>query len=431
MRASSRPGTAMTGIFSEADSQISRPRTAESNVIEESNDRHSVGEEENTDDESSDNEDSASKHDSRDDEANGAEKVNEDSNADDDAAESVVTEDINASIDKVVIDELANEDEESVASSISTRSYDDKYRDPDWGTWTSPEGAKWEGYLVDNNFDPKGHDGHSGITGRFFTVDKYNETFDGDLYERNPARQRACIDLMMGQLILATGSMGRNTGRVVWKWPVGKYMTANGKMTKCMDMEFICFPMGLHLKVSTLTVSGRDTEIMSVLMEKYTTAVFGQTNGMGLDEWYMQTMEDTKANFMKINAMEKARFMSHFIQMKNQECVLPNRTPTWYRDREEFKETYIGTWVNDRMDGTSLYLVDQPTGFVLKRKGFWERGVRMKWVYTFPYQEATDYFCNLLKDPQMYRQAYGMSVVQKNFHTCRMELTHKIVALSL
>ena len=37
----------------------------------------------------------------------------------------------------------------------------------------------------------------------------------------------------------------------------------------------------------------------------------------------------------------------------------------------------------------------------------------MKWVYTFPYAEATDYFCNLLKDPQMYRQAYGMSVVQK------------------
>ena len=31
----------------------------------------------------------------------------------------VVTEDINASIDKVVIDELTSEDEESVASSIS------------------------------------------------------------------------------------------------------------------------------------------------------------------------------------------------------------------------------------------------------------------------------------------------------------------------
>ena len=117
----SRPGTAMTGIFSEADSHMSRPRTAESNVIEESNEQHSVGEEENTDDESSANEDSASKHDSRDDEANGAEKVNEDSNADDDAAESVLSEDINTSIDNVVIDELANEDEESVASSISTR----------------------------------------------------------------------------------------------------------------------------------------------------------------------------------------------------------------------------------------------------------------------------------------------------------------------
>merc|ERR1712054_758159 len=92
---------------------------------------------------------------------------------------------------------------------------------------------------------------------------------------------------------------------------------------------------------------------------------------------------------------------------------LPNGTPTWYRDRIDFKETYIGTWENDLMDGTSVYLVDQPTNFVLKRHGFWERGVLMKWVYTFPYAEATDYFCNLLKDPQMYRQAYGMSVIQK------------------
>ena len=130
----------MTGIFSEADSHISRPRTAESNVIEESNEQHSVGEKENTDDESSDNEDSASKHDSGDDEGNGVERVHEESSADHNAAESVLTEDINASIDNVVIDELANMDEESVASSISTRSYDEKYRDPDWGTWTSPEG---------------------------------------------------------------------------------------------------------------------------------------------------------------------------------------------------------------------------------------------------------------------------------------------------
>jgi hypothetical protein len=35
--------------------------------------------------------------------------------------------------------------------------------------------------MVDNNFDPKGRDGHSGISGRFFTVDRYNETYDGDL----------------------------------------------------------------------------------------------------------------------------------------------------------------------------------------------------------------------------------------------------------
>ena len=67
----SRPGTAMTGIFSEADSHISRPRTAESNVIEESNEQHSVGEKENTDDESSDNKAGASKYDSGDDEGNG------------------------------------------------------------------------------------------------------------------------------------------------------------------------------------------------------------------------------------------------------------------------------------------------------------------------------------------------------------------------
>ena len=118
--------------FSEADSHTSRPRTAESNVIEESNEQHSVGEKENTDDESSDNEDSASKYDSGDDEGNGAEGVHEESSADHNAAETVLTEDINASIDNVVIDELANKDEESVASSISTRSYDEKYRDPDW-----------------------------------------------------------------------------------------------------------------------------------------------------------------------------------------------------------------------------------------------------------------------------------------------------------
>ena len=310
----------MTGIFSEADSQISRPRTAESNVIEESNERHSVGEEENIDDESSDNEDSASKHDSRDDEANGAEKVNEDSNADDDAAESVLTEDINASIDKVVIDELANEDEESVASSISTRSYDDKYRDPDWGTWTSPEGAKWEGYLVDNNFDPKGHDGHSGITGRFFTVDKYNETFDGDLM-KGIRHGKGVYRYDDGTTYTGNWVHGKKHGQGRLEMASGEVYDGEWKDDKMHGYGVHLFPMGLHLKVSTLTVSGRDTEIMSVLMEKYTMAVTRQTNGMGLDEWYMQTMEDMKANFMKINAMEKARFMSHFIQMKNQECV--------------------------------------------------------------------------------------------------------------
>ena len=187
------------------------------------------------------------------------------------------SEDINASIDNVVIDELANKDEESVASSISTRSYDEKYRDPDWGTWTSPEGAKWEGYLVDNNFDPKGHDGNSGITGRFFTVDKYNETFDGDLL-KGIRHGKGVYKYDDGTTYTGNWVHGKKHGQGRLEMASGEVYDGEWKDDKMHGYGVHLFPMGLHLRVNTSMVSGRDTEIMSVLMEKYTMAVFGQTN---------------------------------------------------------------------------------------------------------------------------------------------------------
>ena len=64
---------------------------------------------------------------------------------------------------------------------------------------------------------------------------------------------------------------------------------------KCMDMSSSVSRW--VLKVSTLTVSGGYGNYVGS-NGKYTTAVTRQTNGMGLANG-IQTMEDTKANFVR------------------------------------------------------------------------------------------------------------------------------------
>ena len=56
------------------------------------------------------------------------------------------------------------------------RTFDDQ-----WGKITLPNGEIYESYMVDNNFDPKGTDGKSGINGRYFVTIPTGEKYDGDM----------------------------------------------------------------------------------------------------------------------------------------------------------------------------------------------------------------------------------------------------------
>ena len=257
----------------------------------------------------------------------------------------MLTEDINASIDNVVIDELANKDEESVASSISTRSYDEKYRDPDWGTWTSPEGAKWEGYLVDNNFDPKGHDGNSGITGRFFTVDKYNETFDGDLL-KGIRHGKGVYKYDDGTTYTGNWVHGKKHGQ-------GRLEMASGEVYDGEWKDDKMHGYGVHLFPDGATFEG---QYIDGKWEGYGNYV--GSNGEIYNGCFRANQREGLGRMVYV---DHGRYEGEFHEDKrhgngtfyvpfhpNEEPgmrFLPNGTPTWYRDREEFKETYIGTWV--------------------------------------------------------------------------------------
>ena len=410
----SRPGTAMTGIFSEAENDAidktppDAADTLENEKEEQAETKDSDGNSVNDEDDKSSPGEEVENNSASDSEDNGEKLDSDNDSGEENAEDESVDEEENQSGSAEI-----EEDSLSETSSLSTRSYDEKYRDPDWGRYTSAEGERWEGYMVDNNFDPKGRDGHSGISGRFLTVDRYNETYDGDLVK----------GIRHGKGVYRFDDGTNYTGDWVdgKKHGHGRLEMATGEVYDGTWKDDKMHGYGVHLFADGSTFEGK---YIDGKWEGYGNWV--GSNGEIYNGCYKNNKREGTGRMVYENGGRyvgtfnedlrhgQGTFYLPFDPMEEPGMrFLPNGTPTWYRDREEFKETYIGTWVKDRMDGTSLYLVDQPTNFILKRHGFWERGVLMKWVYTFPYAEATDYFCNLLKDPQMYRQAYGMSVIQK------------------
>ena len=440
----SRPGTAMTGIFSESSS---RPGTSnkqekpdgrslpDKDVNEEASGNDEMEEEKSEDGQSAQEDDNAETdevvdeskvvdHDSADDDAEDEVLGTPRSVTNDEALEDGTLEVGNEKPNNMETDELpplpvpsdteAGEDEESsVASSLSTQSYDEKYFDKDWGIWTTPEGDRYEGYLVDNNFDPKGKDGSEGINGRFYILDHYGESYDGDLVD-GIREGKGVYRYDDGTYYEGDWISGKKHG-------VGKMDMASGEVYDGSWRDDVMNGYGVHMFPNGDVFEGNYKDGK---WNGYGT--FVGSNGAIYNGGYLENERYGLGRMVYVDGgryegdFEKDIRSGHgvfYLPHKTSEepgmRMLKDGTPTWYRDRKEFHETYTGPWVDDKMHGTATYKVEQPGGWIKIIDALWVRGIKMKTLYTHPYKAATDWFCDMLRDPSLYRGSYGMSVVEK------------------
>jgi hypothetical protein len=307
-----------------------------------------------------------------------------------------------------------HDDTVSVASTESTQSYDEKYMDKDWGIWTTPIGERYEGYLVDNNFDPKGKNGKEGLSGRYYIRDKYDEVYDGELV--------CSVREGKGIYRYDDGTMYEGDWRGGKKDGLGRLEIATGEVYDGSWKDDLMHGYGVHMFTNGDCFEGH---YRKGKWEGYGNFVGG--NGEVYNGCYVNNL---RCGLGRMVYIDGGRYEGSFkdnvrngtgtfyLPWKQDEDpgmrFLPNGTPTWYRDRENLCETYVGPWVDDRMDGEGLYHTEMvPGGWVKNITGLWVRGVRMKVLYIHPYETATNHFCEMLRDVSQYRQPYGMSVVEK------------------
>ena len=253
------------------------------------------------------------------------------------------------------------------------RTFDDQ-----WGKITLPNGEIYESYMVDNNFDPKGPDGKSGINGRYYVSVPSGEMYDGDMvigmnhgygkyyYKDGTEYEGQWFDGKKhgrGELRIFTGEVYRGEWRSDKMHGYGVHTFTNGSEYEGIYDTGKWHGKGILIKRDGTRYEGGFKK--------------GKFSGWG-----------------RLHTTDGGKYVGEFRNgvRSGQGHYIP---PKSYWNRSNMKEEYKGNWLNDVMHGQGVYYVDQPEGWVKVRDGTWVYGTLRDWTHTHYNDIATDRFCEM------------------------------------
>ena len=276
-----------------------------------------------------------------------------------------------------VLCDQERDDEEKAQLRARTPAADGEINtDDNWGKVVLTNGEIYEGYTVDNNFDPQGPSGKGGLHGRHFVTLPSMEMYDGDLIAgTNHGYGRYYYDDMTeyegfwfdgkkhgkGLLMIHTGETYKGDWRNDQMHGYGVHTFVNGTEYEGTYENGIWHGKGILTKPNGLRYEG--------------SFLNGKFHGFG-----------------RINYPDGGYYIGDFREgVRHGHGVYDPPPSEW--NRSEFAEQYIGAWARDVMHGAGTYTVEMPEGWTKVREGIWVLGTLKDWTKVHHNDIATDRFC--------------------------------------